>query len=188
LLPCTNVFEDFCDDVGIFDAGNHSELAATVRASFYIDGEHTFEALHSGVRCEGFIRFLFTGFTFWHDRLTLLAMRGKHAGAAGEVQTRSWHQCGEASDLLEGIEHDVGGAVAKRLRELVDHLSSFVVSALSCRSWDRWRYGSEWMRRSTDRVFRRARSRGNRAWGRGRGARVITRLDHGLLTSTGKFR
>ena len=45
---------------------------------------------------------------------------------AGEVQARTRYESCEPSDEIQGVEHDVGGAVVERLLELVDDLFSFV--------------------------------------------------------------
>lgn len=59
-----------------------------------------------------------------HDVFTLLAVRGEHTVQAGEVQTRTRHQCGQAGHQVEWVEHDMCGAVAKRLFEFVDVLAT----------------------------------------------------------------
>ena len=36
------------------------------------------------------------------------------------------HERGQAGDEVQGVEHDVGGAVAKRLLEFINHLPALV--------------------------------------------------------------
>ncbi len=122
-LSCSNMLEDGGDNVGILDASDHAQLAAAIRAGLDIDREYPFQSLHPGHGSEGYVRFLLTGFAFWHDRLTMLAIRGEHAVEAGEVQSRARNQGGQAGDEVEWLEDDMGGAVAEWLLELVDDLS-----------------------------------------------------------------
>ena len=117
LVACPNVLEDLGDDVGIFDTGNHSELAAAFRASLYIDGEYPFQSLHPGHGGERFIWFLLSGFAFWHDGLPMLAVRGEHTVEAGEVEPWARDQCCQAGDEVERIEHDMRRAVTEWLLE-----------------------------------------------------------------------
>ena len=59
-------------------------------------------------------------------RCRCFAVRGEHAVAAGEVESGSRRQRGEAGDKVEWIEHDMRRAVAKGLLEPNDDLPAFV--------------------------------------------------------------
>ena len=104
----------------------HPELATTFRAGLDIDGEDTLQTLHPGHWSKGFVWFLFPGFTFRHDRRTMLAMWGEHAVESGEVESWARNQRGETSYEVQWIEEDMDGAVPEGLLELVDDLPAFV--------------------------------------------------------------
>ena len=42
------VFKNLLNDLGVFDAGNHFDLATTVFADFDIDIEYSLQSLHPG--------------------------------------------------------------------------------------------------------------------------------------------
>ena len=118
--------KDGGDDVGILDASDHPELAAAFGAGLDIDGEDPLQALHPGHGGEGCFGFLRTGFAFWHDGLTMPAIRGEHPMEAREVESWARDQGGETGDEVERFENDVGGSVAERLLERIDDLPSLV--------------------------------------------------------------
>ena len=95
-------------------------------AGLDVDGEDAFQALYPGHGGKGLIRLFVARFAFWHDRLTMLAIRCEHAVEPGEVQSRTRDQRRQAGDEVEWVEDDVGGAVAKRLLEPIDDLSPIV--------------------------------------------------------------
>ena len=82
-LASTNVLEDRGDDIGIFDAGDDAQFAAAPGAG--LDGEDAFRAPHPGHGGKGLIRLFAARFAFWHDGLTMLAIRREHAVEPGEV-------------------------------------------------------------------------------------------------------
>ena len=125
-LASTNVLEDRGDDIGIFDAGDDAQFAAALGAGLDVDGEDAFRAPHPGHGGKGLIRLFVARFAFWHDGLTMLAIRREHAVEPGEVQSRTRDQRRRAGDEVEWVEDDVGGAVAKRLLEPIDDLSPIV--------------------------------------------------------------
>lgn len=125
-IPLPNVVEDPGDHLGVFDAGNHPELAAAHRARLDVDGEYAFQSLRPGHGSEGFVRLLLVGFAFWYDGLAVLAVRGEYAVETGEVEPWTRNQGREARDEVHWIEDDMGGAVPERLFESVDHLSPVV--------------------------------------------------------------
>ena len=92
------MLEDGGDDVGILDASDHPELAAAFGAGLDIDGEDPLQALHPGHGGEGCFGFLRTGFAFWHDGLTMPAIRGEHPMEAREVESWARDQGGETGD------------------------------------------------------------------------------------------
>ena len=116
-LAYTNVLEDRGDDIGIFDAGDDAQFAAALGAGLDVDGEDAFQAPHPGHGGKGLIRLFAARFAFWHDGLTMLAIRREHAVEPGQVQSRTRDQRRRAGDEVEWVEDDVGGAVAKRLLE-----------------------------------------------------------------------
>ena len=125
-LASTNVLEDRGDDIGIFDAGDDAQFAAALGAGLDVDGEDAFRAPHPGHGGKGLVRLFVARFTFWHDGLTMLAIRREHAVEPGEVQSRARDQRRRAGDEVEWVEDDMGGAVAKRLLEPMDDLSPIV--------------------------------------------------------------
>ena len=52
-------------------------------------------------------------------RCAVLAVRGKYAIEARQVDPRLWHQGGEPGDEVQRLEDDMGGAIAVRRLELV---------------------------------------------------------------------
>ena len=48
-------------------------------------------------------------------------IRGEQAVEPNEVTARTRHQRGQAGDEVQRFEQHVGGAIAKRVLELVDH-------------------------------------------------------------------
>ena len=110
-FACSNVIEDGGDDVGIFDAGNHLELAAALRAGFYVDCKYPFQALHPRHRCKGLGGLYVVGFGLAYDALTMLAVRGEYAMETGEVEPGTRDQCGEAGNEIEWLEDDVGRVI-----------------------------------------------------------------------------
>ena len=95
-------------------------------AAWRQDSEDAFQALHPGHGGKGRIRLFVARFAFWHDGLTMLAIRREHAVEPGEVRTRTRDQRRRAGDEVEWVEDDVGGAVAKRLLGPIDDLSPIV--------------------------------------------------------------
>ena len=91
-LAYTNVLEDRGDDIGIFDAGDDAQFAAALGAGLDVDGEDAFRAPHPGHGGKGLIRLFVARFAFWHDGLTMLAIRREHAVEPGEVQSRTRDQ------------------------------------------------------------------------------------------------
>ena len=120
------MLEDRSDDIGIFDAGDDAQFAAALGAGLDVDGEDAFQALHPSRGGKGLIRLFVARFAFWHDGLTMLAIRREHAVEPGQVQSRTRDQRRQAGDEVEWVEDDVGGAVAKRLLEPIDDLSSLI--------------------------------------------------------------
>jgi len=125
-LAYTDVLEYRGDDVRIFDAGDDAQRATALGAGFDADGENAFQALHPSHGGKGLIRLFVAWFAFWHDGLTMLAIRREHAVESGEVQSRTRNQSRQGGDELEWVEDGVGGAVAKRLLEPIDDLSPIV--------------------------------------------------------------
>lgn len=93
-LSCSNMLEDGGDNVGILDAGNHSEFAAALGAGLDVDCEDPFKAPHPRHRSERLIGLYIVGFAFGYDVFAVLAVWSEHAVKAGEVQTRTRHQRG----------------------------------------------------------------------------------------------
>ena len=120
------MLEDRSDDIGIFDAGDDAQFAAALGAGLDVDGEDAFQALHPSHGGKGLIRLFVARFAFWHDGLAMLAIRREHAVEPGQVQSRTRDQRRQAGDEVEWVEDDVGGAVAKRLLEPMDDLSSLI--------------------------------------------------------------
>ena len=116
-LASANVLEDRGDDIEIFDADDDAQFAAALGAGLDVDGEDAFRAPHSGHGGKGLIRLFVARLAFWHDGLTMFAIRREHAVEPGEVQSRTRDQRRRAGDEVEWVEDDVGGAVAKRLLE-----------------------------------------------------------------------
>ena len=125
-LASANVLEDRGDDIGIFDAGDDAQFTAAFGAGLDVDGEDAFQAPHPGHGGKGLIRLFVARFAFWHDGLTMLAIRREHAVEPGEVQSRTRDQRRQAGDEVEWLEDDAGGAVAKRLLEPIDDLSPII--------------------------------------------------------------
>ena len=84
-LACTNVLKDCSNDIRIFDAGDDSQRATALGAGLDVDGEDAFQALHPSHGGKGLIRLFVARFAFWHDGLTMLAIRREHAVESGEV-------------------------------------------------------------------------------------------------------
>ena len=84
--------EDHGDDVRVFDAGNHSEVATALGAGLDVDGEDSLQALHPRHGYQWFVVCL--GLASRHDEFSLFAVWGEHTVEAGEVQTRTRHQRG----------------------------------------------------------------------------------------------
>ena len=101
-------------------------VAAALGAGLDVEGEDAFQALHPSHGDKGLIGLFVARFAFWHDGLTMLAIRREHAVEPGEVQSRTRDQRRRAGDEIERVEDDVGGAVAKRLLEPIDDLSPIV--------------------------------------------------------------
>ena len=118
------MLEDGGDDVRVFDAGDNMQLGAALGASLYVNGEDPFQPLHPGHGCPWLVVCL--GLASRHDVFTLFAVWGEHTVEAGEVQTRTRHQRGQAGNKVERVEHDMGGAVAKRPFEFVDDLATLI--------------------------------------------------------------
>ena len=78
-LASANVLEDRGDDIGIFDAGDDAQFAAALGACLDVDGEDAFQAPHPGHGGKGLIRLFVARFAFWHDGLTMLAIRREYA-------------------------------------------------------------------------------------------------------------
>ena len=95
-------------------------------AGLDVDGEDAFQAPHPGHGGKGLIRLFVARFAFWHDGLTMFAIRREHAVEPGEFQSRTRDQRRRAGDEVEWVEDDVGGAVAKRLLEPIDDLSPII--------------------------------------------------------------
>ena len=51
----------------------------------------------------------------------MACVRGKQAVEPDEVTVRAWDQRGETGDKVERLEQHMGGAIAKRVLELIDH-------------------------------------------------------------------
>lgn len=115
------MFEDRGDNVGIFDASDHAQSAAAFRAGFDVYREHPFESLDPSHGSERYVRFLLSGFAFWHDRLTMPAIRGEHA-VRGAIVERLLEPLDDLHSLA-GREPFVGngrpGNVTADLLELV---------------------------------------------------------------------
>ncbi len=120
------MLKDCGNDIWIFDAGDDVQRATALGAGLDVDGEDAFQALHPSQGGKGLVRRFVARFAFWHDGLTMLAIRREHAVEPGEVQSRTRNQSRQAGDQLVWVEHDVGRAVAKRLLEPIDDLSPII--------------------------------------------------------------
>ena len=101
LVACLNVLEESGDDVGIFDAGNHSELAATLRADLDVYSEDAFQALHPAHRREGLVGLWFLGVASRHDGLAVFTVWREQTVEPAEVEPWTRHQCRQAGDEVE---------------------------------------------------------------------------------------
>ena len=88
----TRMLEDRGDGIRIFDAGDDAQRATALGAGLDVDGEDAFQALHRCHGGKGLIRLFVARFAFWHDGLTMLAIRREHAVESGEVQSRTRNQ------------------------------------------------------------------------------------------------
>jgi hypothetical protein len=150
------VGEYLFDDHWVFDAGDDFHRPAAVVTGFDVDVEDMLQALrpaHGRVSRGGRpVRFLgclgncsLRGSSSCIHAVvvrapaalarcylrTQVAVRCKHAVITREVHARRGHQGGQAGDEVQGLEEDVGGAVAVRGLELVSDVSAGV-SRMSC--------------------------------------------------------
>ena len=113
------MLEDRGDDIGVLNAGDDWPRAAAPGAGLEVDGEDALQAPHRCHGGKGLVRRFLVGLAFWHDGLAMLAMWREHAVAPGAVQSRARDPCRPAGDAVEWVEHNVGGAIAKRLLAMI---------------------------------------------------------------------
>ena len=114
------VREDALNDGGVFDARDHLEPPAAAAAALEVDGEHALESLrpvHGDVPGRrslgrGCVAVRAPASARRGDRGAQRRMRGEDAVVPRQVHPRRGHEGGETGDEVQGLEQDVGGAVA----------------------------------------------------------------------------
>ena len=60
------------------------------------------------------------------DAVAVLAVRGEHAVVSGEMGAGAWNEGGEAGDEVDGVEHDMSGAVPEGVLEPIHDLPTVI--------------------------------------------------------------
>ena len=120
--------EDCLDEFGRFDARDDAQRAATHGAVFDVDAEDALEPLHPA-HGRGARRRRRAG--GWVDRVgddavAVLEVRGEHAVVPGEMGAGAWNEGGEAGDEVDGVEHDMSGAVPEGVFEPIHDLPAVI--------------------------------------------------------------
>ena len=120
--------EDSLDEPGGFDARDDAQRAATHATVFDVDVEDALEPLHPAhgraTRRGRLAGGLMGG--VGDDAVAVLAVRGEHAVVSGEMGAGAWHEGGEAGDEVDGVEHDMGGAVSEGVLESIHDLPAVI--------------------------------------------------------------
>ena len=116
--------EDGLDEFGGLDARDDAQRAATYPTVFDVDVEDALEPLHPAHGCGTRRGRLAGGWVdgVGDDAVAVLAVRGEHAVVSGEMSAGAWNEGGEAGDEVDGVEHDMSGAVPEGVLESVHDL------------------------------------------------------------------
>ena len=120
--------EDFVDDLGRFDARDDAQRAATHATVFDVDAEDALEPLHPA-HGRGTRRMRLAGGLVdrvGDDAVAVLEVRGEHAVVSGEMGAGAWNEGGEAGDEVDGVEHDMSGAVTEGVLESIHDLPAVI--------------------------------------------------------------
>ena len=120
--------EDSLDDLGSLDARDDTQCAATHAAVFDVDVEDSLEPLHP-THGRGTRRMRLAGGLVdrvGDDAVAVLEVRGEHAVVSGEMGVGAWNEGGEAGDEVDGVEHDMSGAVTEGVLEPIQDLPAVI--------------------------------------------------------------
>jgi len=121
------VGEDGRDHPRVGDDGERSQCCTAARATGDVDVEHPAQALSpchlraSGRRPRVGTLARRRARRRGPDEAAMARVWGKQAVEPKQVTARARHRRSQAGDEVERLEQDVGGAVAKRMLQLVDH-------------------------------------------------------------------
>ena len=120
--------EDLVDDLGRFDAGDDAQRTATHATVFDVDVEDALEPL-APAHGRGTICMGLAGGSMGRvgdDAVAVFAVRGEHAVVWGEMGAGARHEGGEAGDKVDGVEHDMSGAVIEGVLESIHDLRAVI--------------------------------------------------------------
>ena len=149
----TSYFSTVEDELGLFDARDDAQRAATHATVFDVDAEDALEPLHPA-HGRGTRRMRLAGGMVdrvGDDAAAVLEVRGEHAVVSGEMGAGAWNEGGEAGDAksaglpictaggcpegvrhtdvpheVDGVEHDMSGSVTEGVLESIHDLPAVI--------------------------------------------------------------